>query len=273
MATPQQPSSPPAPAQPCPTCGAAMAPDQRYCLSCGTRRGEPRVPVGENGDRAVATQAAIPEQTPSRPADVSPLAAVIGIALLGGMLLIGVLIGRGDTNNDQPPAPVVQVGDQTATAQPATTTSGGASTTAGAGSTSGSGDAVVTSEWPEGIEGFTVQLSTLPQQGTTADAIDAAKSAASEAGVKDAAVLDSNLYASLPPDTYVLYSGVYSDRKQAQKALTGGGLLKSYPSAIVVEVSSKASAQPSPPESEIPPSVGGVSDSSSANGNAGNSNK
>ena len=38
-----------------------------------------------------------------RPADVSPLAAVIGIALLGGMLLIGVLIGRGDSDDQRRP--------------------------------------------------------------------------------------------------------------------------------------------------------------------------
>ncbi len=28
----------------CPACGALMAADQRYCLECGQRRGEPRLP-------------------------------------------------------------------------------------------------------------------------------------------------------------------------------------------------------------------------------------
>ena len=28
----------------CPNCGARMAADQRYCLNCGHRRGEPRLP-------------------------------------------------------------------------------------------------------------------------------------------------------------------------------------------------------------------------------------
>ena len=28
----------------CPNCGASMAPDQRYCLECGHRRGDPRLP-------------------------------------------------------------------------------------------------------------------------------------------------------------------------------------------------------------------------------------
>src|SRR5690348_14775932 len=29
--------------QPCPACGAPLAADQRYCLSCGERRGPPRL--------------------------------------------------------------------------------------------------------------------------------------------------------------------------------------------------------------------------------------
>ena len=28
----------------CPSCGAQMAADQRYCLECGLRRGDPRLP-------------------------------------------------------------------------------------------------------------------------------------------------------------------------------------------------------------------------------------
>ena len=73
-----------------------MAPDQRYCLACGARRGAPRVPVS---DPAAEPARRRPPQQGGRPADVSPLAAVIGIALLGGMLLIGVLIGRGNSDD------------------------------------------------------------------------------------------------------------------------------------------------------------------------------
>ena len=58
-----------------------MAPDQRYCLACGARRGAPRVPVSAPAAEPAAPPA--PQQG-GRPADVSPLAAVIGIALLGG---------------------------------------------------------------------------------------------------------------------------------------------------------------------------------------------
>src|SRR5688572_22427982 len=102
-ATQQHPTPPRQGPTPCANCGAPLAPDQRYCLSCGARRGDPRVPA------EAATVEAVAAEPAARPADVSPLAAVIGIALLGGMLLIGVLIGRETGSDEPPPPPVVQV--------------------------------------------------------------------------------------------------------------------------------------------------------------------
>jgi hypothetical protein len=99
--------------EPCRTCGAAMAEDQRYCLNCGERRGGPRVDFRQHLDAAkgkgaetppngsatppgsVQPAAKGPEEEPPRQRDYAPLAAAGGIAVLGIMLLIGVLIGRG----------------------------------------------------------------------------------------------------------------------------------------------------------------------------------
>jgi hypothetical protein len=103
---------------PCPNCGAALAADQRYCLNCGVRRGGPRVDYREhlNGNGAVAGAAepkaadpapvAAPAATERRQRDYAPLAAAGGIAVLGIMLLIGVLIGRG-TGSSEPASPQV----------------------------------------------------------------------------------------------------------------------------------------------------------------------
>jgi len=108
--------------EPCRECGAALAADQRYCLNCGRRRGEPRIEyerylgsggaAGVNGADPAGAQAATPDA--SQPTekksqrDYTPLAAVGGIAVLGAMLLIGVLIGRGDGGGTATtPAPVV----------------------------------------------------------------------------------------------------------------------------------------------------------------------
>jgi hypothetical protein len=113
--------------EPCAGCGAPLAADQRYCLNCGQRRAGPRVDYRTylaSGDgntqpsapqpqspAAAAEPLAEPEAGPPKAErDFAPLAAVAGIALLGLMLLVGVLIGRGgDTPNAAPPS-VIRVG-------------------------------------------------------------------------------------------------------------------------------------------------------------------
>jgi hypothetical protein len=127
----------------CPSCGAALAEDQRYCLNCGQRRGEPRVDFRQHLDskptateepeaavNAAAPAAPLPLEKPQR--DYAPLAAAGGIAVLGIMLLIGVLIGRGtgtETSSAPPPQVVTVAGGEASgsgTAEEPEETSGGA---------------------------------------------------------------------------------------------------------------------------------------------------
>jgi hypothetical protein len=129
--------------EPCRECGAPLAADQRYCLNCGKRRAEPRIDFqrhvappaapGANGAGPAPPQAgpAAGEGKPQR--DYTPLAAVGGIAVLGAMLLIGVLIGKGDGGTATAPAPVVVQGGE-----------------AGAGKTAGAGKAATDEEAGEG---------------------------------------------------------------------------------------------------------------------------
>jgi hypothetical protein len=82
----------------CPSCGAVLAADQRYCLECGHRRGDPRLPFMD----AVVLMDAVrrPHQAPpptpkKRRSGVSPNAALIaGVGTLLLALGTGVLIGR-----------------------------------------------------------------------------------------------------------------------------------------------------------------------------------
>jgi hypothetical protein len=149
--------------EPCGSCGAPLAADQRYCLTCGARRATARLPFLEILRDDASTQllplhqpvapGAVPGAVPP-PADGSlagrarantGLIASVGVLLLA--MLIGVLIGSGFARDNggvaaanQKPV-VVSVGGAAAApaaaAPTATTpTDAGASSTDGAGSTS-----------------------------------------------------------------------------------------------------------------------------------------
>lgn len=112
-----QAATPPRQGEPCEECAAPLAVDQRYCLNCGRRRAGPRVDyrhymagAKQSGDAAAVAAAEKPlvEEQPSKPQrDYAPLAAVGGIAVLGLMLLVGVLIGKGNNSTTSTPAPQV----------------------------------------------------------------------------------------------------------------------------------------------------------------------
>lgn len=128
---------------PCPSCGASMATDQRYCLRCGKRRGQPRLPFMDAVTFMAAMQqpqapAAAAAPTPpkrQRPSANATLIAGVGILLLS--LGIGVLIGQ---SNDQGAAPVanatpqiIRVGGGGGEEESTAAASGGAATEVGGG--------------------------------------------------------------------------------------------------------------------------------------------
>jgi hypothetical protein len=86
----------------CEQCGSALATDQRYCLNCGRRRGESRVDYETrlNGGVVPTANGAAVAAPPSNQ-QWSPAFAILAIALLGVMLLLGVLIGKKGNDNTQ----------------------------------------------------------------------------------------------------------------------------------------------------------------------------
>lgn len=100
--------------EPCAECGAPLAADQRYCLSCGARRGPgpaPRAPLGATTTEVRTLVREDAAAAPPSPPQGSGATFVIGLACLLLALGVGVLIGRGgrDATRAQPAAAPAQV--------------------------------------------------------------------------------------------------------------------------------------------------------------------
>lgn len=210
--------------EPCGDCGSPLAADQRYCLSCGARRGGPRVPF-----EATASPTAPPpeDRGPVGPGrEWTPLTAIGLVAVIALILVSGVLIGRGGGDSGKPQ--VVSVGGG----------GGGGAATDQAGAASVQKAAAFKNDWPSGKNGYTVELGVLKKDGTSPEQVKSAKDDALGKGAKKVGVLDSDEYKSLPGGQYVLFSGVYAGKASARKAL--GALRGKFPDAKVIKVSASA---------------------------------
>jgi hypothetical protein len=119
-----------------------MSNDQRYCLECGKRRGDPRLPFMDAVVLMDAVkrpaQAPPPEQKKKARTGISPNTALIaGVATLLLALGVGVLIGRSGNHaiaDTAPAAPIVihSGGEEgtTASSKGSATTGGGAASKA-----------------------------------------------------------------------------------------------------------------------------------------------
>jgi hypothetical protein len=202
--------------EPCTGCGAPLAHDQRYCLNCGRRRGGARLPVME---RQTARQSIPPaQQPPFFRREPLLIAAAVGAFVL--VLGLGVLIGSlaSDDGTQQVAAAPTRVITVPVPAAGAT-----------------AAPVEFTSDWPDGKDGYTVQLKTLPKDGTDVAAVNAAKSDAQSKGASDVGALDSDDFSSLDGGNYVVYAGVFDTRKQANSALKK--LKKDFSGAKLIKVS------------------------------------
>ncbi|MGK2939332.1 MAG: SPOR domain-containing protein [Solirubrobacteraceae bacterium] len=225
-----------APGEPCTTCGSPLAGDQRYCLNCGDRRAGVPSALDELLDAGAA--AAPPVEPPASALTSSgdgrrnlPLTWMTA-AGAAGALVVAVLLGA-IVGNLTGKAPEVNV---PAAKAPVVNVTGGGAAPAAA---TEAGAAEFVSDWSG--EGWTVQLQTLPKDGTDPAAIDAAKTDATGRGATDVGALDSDEFPSLDPGTYVIYSGNFATKKEATAALKD--LKADFPDAKVVEVTTSTDAE------------------------------
>jgi hypothetical protein len=145
-ATPPTPAAPthaapthslvPSRGEQCPSCAAHVAPDQRYCLACGARCGEPRLPfmsavtfMDAMKTPAGGASSAPPQHPQRRISSNTALFATIGVLLLA--MGVGVLIGRSGNHTvaSTPVAPqIIKVGGGGEETKTASTESGRSST-------------------------------------------------------------------------------------------------------------------------------------------------
>jgi hypothetical protein len=212
----------------CAVCGAGLASDQRYCLNCGTRRAEARLPFLQLLGPA---REAVPPPAPAAPPPgrrrITAVAAGAGGAALVALgLLAGLLVGDEQAPAPRQEPPVVNITNTPPVAAAAAPT---ATPTA------------FTSDWPEGQEGWTVQLQRLEKASTTPDAVAAAKTAATTAGAPDVGALDTDAVEGPDAGAYLVYSGTYDTRADARDALRD--LRDEFPDAEVVQIGTTAPAE------------------------------
>jgi uncharacterized OB-fold protein len=116
----------------CTSCGAPLAPDQRYCVQCGQRRGQSRLPVTQ--PVAVREHTAVRRSRLQSFSGNAALIAGVGTLLLA--MGVGVLIGRSGQKASPAraasPVQVVTVGGGAAgTSTAATAAAGGKAIKAG----------------------------------------------------------------------------------------------------------------------------------------------
>jgi hypothetical protein len=203
----------------CDSCGTPLHADQRYCIRCGERRSGAANPAADyladasRRRRAVArARASVTGRNEGTPAHMAILLALLPVAVG-----IGVLIGHGGNDNQalldalkRQKAPVIRV-------------NGGAGAGTATSATQGptAPKASIASDFPL-TKGYTVRLRTLPIAGTTAADASKAKAAATAKGAKAVGILspaNDKITPSQGAKNYVLYSGVFKTRAQANAAL------------------------------------------------------
>jgi hypothetical protein len=193
---PEAPETPPE-EQPrrCPRCGAQLTPQQDWCLACGADVGT-RIADAPGWRRPVAL-----------------VAGLLAIAIIALVLALVQLAGDAETVTPRPAAPTPT--PTAPTQQPTTTPTPESTTIPPATSEGGSGTTPEIADWPEGKDAWTVVL----EASSTKAAAEARANELAAQGVP-VGLLNSDLYGSLEPHKWVVFSGQYDSQRAANQGLS-----------------------------------------------------
>ena len=202
----------------CPRCGAERELDQRYCLECG-------LALPEVTGRLPSMRRRWIRRLGWYPGDWIWLSLLTLVVAAAGAASAIVLTQR--TNDNGPVytgtaavSVTEPVAVPTATAPPAGDTStlptAPESTTTAPVKPPGPRNGRFT--WPANANGWTIVLVSYPKTNGRPAALQTANKGAGS-GLQQVGVLDSSLYASLQPGYYVVFSGVYPSKAEADGAV------------------------------------------------------
>jgi len=217
-----------APALECERCGSAASPHQEYCLECGARLPPPD---------AAALGPAGRVREGARESLLTVLVAFL-VAVVAAAAVVAVQVTRDETEQ-----PLLVQTHPEATAP--TATEPDVETALPPDETAPPEEEPLPPEeepepeppppppqqqiltWPENTDGFTVILASIPTSAGRAAATARARQARDE-GLPDVGVLASGEFASLRPGYFVVFSGVYETRAEAEGALAAAGVQEAY---------------------------------------------
>jgi hypothetical protein len=200
----------------CPRCGTPRDPDQRYCLECG-------LALPAVTGRIPSLRRRWLRRLGWYPGDwvwTSILTLVVAVA--GAAVSIAVT-HHGHSHHVVVPPPAISTVSEPTTS-PATVGTSTLPTAPEPGTTTAKTSTPKPPPngrlaWPAGTNGWTIVLVSYPKTIGRPTALQTAAKAA-KAGLRQVGVLDSSLYASLQPGYFVVFTGVYGSKTDADTAVS-----------------------------------------------------
>ncbi|HUZ81155.1 MAG TPA: zinc ribbon domain-containing protein [Gaiellaceae bacterium] len=195
----------------CPRCGARRQPDQRYCLDCGLQ-----LPAVTG--RLAALRRRWIRRFGWYPGDWIWISLLtLAIAVAGAATAIALTTSDASAKGQVFTATSGPTVTQPATVPTATLpTPPEPTTTTRAKPSPAPQNGRLT--WPANENGWTIVLVSYPKTGG-ADAARRTAAQAAKAGLTEVGVLDSSSYASLQPGYFVVFTGIYGSKSDADAAV------------------------------------------------------